>query len=110
MKFSKLKIGQLFVYKGVQMKKSGPLQALETATGKEKMIMRAAVVTPLDTLPEEGTERTPDLGELKQAIARYHQTTLALLGSGQEPQAEKRIEEAYGEIRRLLAQWEQSVT
>lgn len=108
MKFSQLKMGDRFIYQGMELEKCGPLQAREKATGIERVIMRSAAVTPVNAQMEEQPDNSLCLDELKQALAHYHQLTLDLLGARKEPQLEKKLGEAYGEMIRLIECSEQS--
>jgi len=102
MKFSDLEIGQKFFYKGMELKKSGPLQAMEYATGTEKMIMRAATIELMDAQSADELNITTSLTELKQAITTYHQTCLSLLQAEGTQQGEMEIEAAYGKIQQVV--------
>ena len=48
MKFPQLSMGQRFSWKGKTYAKTGPLTAREEATGKSQLMMKSALVTPLD--------------------------------------------------------------
>ena len=102
MKFSDLEIGQIFFYKGMELEKSGPLQAMENATGNEKIIMRAAAVELLDAQPSDRLNKTASLDELKQALTAYHETCLSLLQTQEEEQTEAKIEAAYREVLQIV--------
>lgn len=102
MKFSDLEVGQQFLYKGMELEKSGPLQAVEKTTGTEKIIMRAAVVTLLNKQTGDAVDARASLDELKQVLAAYHQTALSLLQARQEPETERRVEEAYREVLQVV--------
>lgn len=108
MKFSQLKMGDRFIYQGMELEKCGPLQALEKATGIERVIMRSAAVTPVNAQMEKQPNNNPCLDELKQALADYHRLTLDLLGARQEPQLDKKLGEAYEEMIRLIERSKQS--
>ncbi|MCW8902587.1 hypothetical protein [Sedimenticola sp.] len=102
MKFSDLEIGQKFFYKGMGLEKSGPLQAMESATGNEKIIMRAAAVELFDAQPSDRLNKTASLDELKQALTAYHETCLSLLQTQAEEQTEATIEAAYREVLQIV--------
>ena len=102
MKFSDLKIGQPFIYKGVELEKSGPLQAVEKATGTTKSIMRAAAVELLYAHSTDQSTRSVCLNDLKQALTSYHQTCLSLVQSHGNQQEEVKMERAYAEILQLV--------
>ncbi len=106
MKFRDLNIGQRFLYQGKAMKKSGPLQAVESLTGTEKMIMRAALV---ERCPEAGVSNpdarhspTGHSGKLERALASYHQTCLSLIANHEQDHARLALETAYNEILKVL--------
>jgi len=102
MKFSDLEIGQKFFYKGMELEKSGPLQAIENATGNEKIIMRAAAVEQLDAQPSDRSNKTVSLDKLKQALTAYHETCLSLLQTQEEEQKKAKIEAAYKAIQQVV--------
>lgn len=108
MKFSDLEIGQKFFYRGMELEKSGPLQAMESATGTEKMIMRAAAIELLSTQSTDGSNKTVSLDELKQALTAYHATCLSLLQTQGEEQTEAKIEAAYREIQQIVERLSQA--
>lgn len=53
MRFPQLRIGQRFTYQGNRYTKSGPLTASEEGSGKQRMIMRAAEVTLLESTADD---------------------------------------------------------
>ncbi|WP_260293809.1 hypothetical protein [Sedimenticola hydrogenitrophicus] len=108
MKFSDLNIGQRFSYKGIELEKSGPLQATETTTGKLRPIMRAATVDLVNSRSEGRQNEGGSLDALRRALAAYHQTCLSLL----QAQGEDRlpdVEAAYRKIQRAVETCSQTV-
>ncbi|WP_428607190.1 hypothetical protein [Sedimenticola sp.] len=106
MKFRDLKIGQKFLLRGVEMEKSGPLQAIEKATAKVRPIMRAAAVELLDEIHSNLTERAePDrlLDELIQALNSYHHTCLSLLLDKENRSVVLQIESAYKTVQQTVS-------
>jgi len=99
MKFSKLEIGRVFDYQGNRYTKSGPLQAEDMATGKERMIPRAASVLPVDTAtpgmgePEQ-TLRT-QLEYLRTLLDAHHLSVLSLLDSRARETQREELESGY---------------
>lgn len=91
MKFLKLKIGQVFDYQGNRYTKSGPLQAEDMATGRERTILQAASVQPVDAsaLSRNEPEQTlaEELGHVRTLLDLYHQSAIALADSGSERDA-----------------------
>jgi hypothetical protein len=108
MKFSDLNIGQRFSYKGIELEKSGPLQATETTTGKPRSIMRAATVDLLNSRSEGKSKEGGSLDLLRQAFAAYHQTCLSLLQAQGEDRVME-VEAAYREIQQAVESLSQTV-
>lgn len=83
MKFSKLEIGQPFEYRGIRYTKTGPLQAEVSATGEERMILRAAAVHPIEPGNQNGIAEAPlfheQTDQIRKTIDDYHQSVLTLL-------------------------------
>lgn len=100
MKFSNLKIGQKFFYKGVELEKCGPLQAMEKNSGTERMIMRSASVELVVDTPSTQSSNTECLDELRQLLAAYHQICLS------SPKAtaaeEKSMQAAYQKVQQSV--------
>jgi hypothetical protein len=108
MKFSDLNIGQRFSYKGIELEKSGPLQATETTTGTPRSIMRAATVDLLNSQSAGSSKEGGSLDLLRQALAAYHQTCLSLLQAPGEDRVTE-VEAAYREIQRAVESLSQTV-
>jgi hypothetical protein len=102
MKFSNLKLGQKFLYKGMELEKSGPLQAVEKTSGTERLIMRSAPVELLTSARETGSGKVASLDELRQRLADYHQTCIALLRAA-EAESEP-MQAAYRNVQQSVEQ------
>ena len=99
MKFSKLEIGRVFDYQGTRYTKSGPLQAEDMATGRERTILQAAPVQPVDTATpgkgdSEQTLRT-QIEHLRTLLDAHHQTVLSLAGSCEQEMQREQLESGY---------------
>ena len=81
MKFPQLRIGERFEYQGQVYTKASPVTATD-AEGRSRMIMRSAVVKPLDRQPESVKEQTISLkaGQLLKAVDEYHRQCLSMMG------------------------------
>ncbi|MCW8889589.1 MAG: hypothetical protein OQL20_02870 [Sedimenticola sp.] len=102
MKFSQLKIGDRFVFKGTEFTKSGPLQAVELATGSEKTIMRAAPVA----LASDSTQKlnAPNTGydKLEALIRRYHNVSMEQVAGQEEDNKREQLEALFVQILQAL--------
>jgi hypothetical protein len=74
-KFPQLAIGQRFSCKGKTYAKTGPLTAREETTGKSRLMMKSALVTPLDPAeaPAERRERHFSEREVRELFDLYRQ-------------------------------------
>ncbi len=103
MKFSQLNIGEQFSYQGSDYTKSGPLQAVEKESGKEKMFMRAANVQPphaeAETVHDQKTVNVRNLGEM---ISAYHQRCMQYLDGEANKQKRLHFEKMFNEIKQAL--------
>jgi DnaJ-domain-containing protein 1 len=108
MKFSQLKIGQLFLYQGNRYTKSGPLQATLEGQTEPQMIMRAAQIEPLEVLTPTLQPKS-DADQLKteiiQALDSYHQAALSLITDNDATVAESQrrlLNEKYQQLLERL--------
>ncbi|MCU7846249.1 MAG: polysulfide reductase chain A [Candidatus Thiodiazotropha sp. (ex Monitilora ramsayi)] len=79
MRFPQVKVGQRFSFQGDDYTKTGPLTASREGTGEQRMIMRSAEVTLLDTAGEAipPTKQQYTRSELEAGISRYKSSLAA---------------------------------
>ncbi len=110
MKFHQLPPGALFEYQGVRYAKSGPLLAVEQASGRQRCLPRAARVTPLEAVPETPADAAATL-DAAIAAERFYHVALGLIdglaegqGEGLRGQARDKLATAYETLRQALGQ------
>jgi hypothetical protein len=82
MRFPHVAIGQRFTYQGKAYTKTGPLTASEEGSGNQRMIPRAAEVTPLDAAgePVREVKQRYTRAELETLIGRFKSDLVTQLG------------------------------
>jgi len=106
MKFLQLEIGAPFEFKGERYTKAGPFSAVHTATGKDRMMMRSASITPL-TGERAASPEAPkvewDVEKARQAIGAYHRRCLEVLDAPSTEEATEKLEAAYRQLLQRLS-------
>ena len=87
MRFPQVAVGQRFNYQGKCYTKTGPLTASEEGSGSQRMIPRAAEVTPVDAAGEP-------VAETKQ---RYRRAELDVLVNRFKSELVRRLKDAAAE-------------
>jgi hypothetical protein len=105
MKFSQLKIGERFRYRGSSYVKTGPLQATGDGSSAAQMIMRAANVEPVDADGEPKRESASNLQRLRGAVSDYHESCCRILQEhcgAQAGQVGERLDAQYRQLIEAL--------
>ena len=71
MKFQHLEIGQRFEFEDKIYSKTGPVSAVEEASGKQRMIPRYAVLKPLGETPKIAKHTVPDMLSRAEVLAAF---------------------------------------